>query len=508
VDGAGALPAGDALGIVNMIRAANGLRTRSGYREWVTGINSGGEVRTILPFQGSVALEDRLFAAAGDGIYDCSSSTATPSLVYTFPTPSSSSGLCTGRGFTTVAGGHYLLVCDEENGYIHYNETGDTWTLVPAGAGAGEINGVDPRDLVFVTAHKARLWFVERDTASAWYLAPNAITGTVAEFDFGPQFKHGGHLVGLWSWSRDGGAGPDDYLVAVSSGGDVVVYRGTDPASASTWEIVGVFYVGAVPAGRRIATDNGGDLLILSSLGVLPVSQLLSGADVANEAIYTTRKIQPAIGSIMGERTGLGWSIQIHPEDRTLVVNTPAVSGEDREQWVMSLGARGWAQHTGLPMTCGASWKGKFYIGTDDGRVCINDGDVDNNQLTGSTNATAIEWSMLSDFAMGDATRRIPVMVRPRFITDGTSPQYTVAARFDFDQAEVPAVTYVAQTGAGLWDSAIWDSAVWGTGAGTAGEWRGVSGMGSAVAVALRGASVARTTLVGLDTMWRSGGPL
>lgn len=513
VDGAGSLPRGDALSVVNMIRAQNGLRTRSGYREWVTGINSDGEVRTILPFQGSVALEDRLFAAAGDGVYDCSTSTATPTRVYAFPTVDGTSGYGVARGFTTLGGGHYLLYCDESNGYIHYNETGDAWTLVPQGTAAGEVDGVDPRDLVFVTAHKARLWFVERDTSDAWYLPIASIAGTAAKFPFGPVFKHGGTLVGLWSWTIDGGAGVDDHLVALSSSGDVVIYKGTDPEATAKWglpgwELVGVWYVGAVPAGRRSVTDNGGDLLILSSLGVVPLSQIIRGASIQDESIYTTRKIQPVIGGEMTSRTGLGWSIQTQPEDRTLVVTLPEVSGEDREQWVMSLGARGWAQHTGVPMVCGASWKGKFYIGTDDGRVCINDGDVDNNQLTGSTNATAIEWSLLTDFATGDSARKIPVNIRPRFITDGTSPQYEVAARFDFDQSEIGSLTYVPQTGAGAWDSAIWDSAVWGSGAGTAGEWRGVAGMGASVAVAIRGASVARTTLTGIETMWREGGPL
>jgi hypothetical protein len=510
VDTAGALPAGDCLGLVNMIRAEYGLRTRSGYREWVTGL--GGEVRSVLSFQGSQGdgTEDRLFACTSHGIWGCTATGSTPAEVYTFPVESGTSGTGIGRGFTTVAGGHYLLYCDEANGYIHYNETGDAWTLVPAGSNPGEIDGVDPRDLVYVTAWKNRLWFVERNSTCGWYLGINAITGTAARFDFGSQFKHGGTLVSLSSWTGDGGAGLDDYLVAISSSGDVVVYQGTDPASINTFMIKGVWYVGQVPAGRRFTTDFGGDLLILSALGVMPISRLVSGAVLADQDAYATRKIGPVIGRIMTERaTSSGWEITIHPEDKSLVILTPEVAGEDREQWVMALGARGWAQHTGVPMVCAAPWKGKLYFGTEDGRVCINDGDVDNNQLASSANATAIDASLLTSFqSLNTARRKVPKMARPLFMTDGTPPQYDVGVRFDYDRTALGAVTYQDTSGAGLWDSATWDVSTWGTGQGTAGEWRGIAGLGSSMALALRMSTKARTTLTGFEILFSVGGAL
>jgi hypothetical protein len=509
VDPAGALPAGDALAIVNMLRAEYGLRTASGWREWVTGINSGGEVRSIFPFSGSVAAEDRLFAAAGDGIYDCTGSSAVPTRVYAFPTVEGQSGYGNASGFTTIAGGHYLLVWDELNGYLHYNEAGDTWTLPAQGAGVGEIGGVDPRSLVFGTVHKHRVWAVQRDTGDAWYLATDAITGTATRFPFGPQFRHGGYLVGLWSWTRDGGAGLDDLLVALSSSGDVVIYQGTDPASASTWEIHGVYYIGTIPAGRRMVREVGGELLILSSLGVIPISNLLRGAVLSDLDSYASRKIAPKLGRLLSERTGTGWSMVVHPEDRTLVVLTPEVSGLDREQWAMTLGARGWTQRVGVPMACAESWRGKLYFGTSDGRVCINDGDVDGTTLAGVA-GTAIDSWILSAYAdLGAASWKTLAMARPHFITDGTAPQWSVYGRTDFDQTEPGSVSYVPQTGTVLiWGSGIWGSSVWGSGSGTAGEWRGISGMGSSVAYALRLNTVARTTLTSVDVMFRPGGAL
>jgi hypothetical protein len=166
VDNAGALPPGDAVEIINMIRSQYGLRSRSGYREWVTGL--GDDVRTLVGFQGSIGTEDRLFAAIQDGIYDCTATTAAPSQVYAFPTADADSGKLIAAAFTKLDGTHALLVCDETNGYLHYNESGDVWTKPIAGAGAGQINGADPDDFVFVMVWKHRAWFVQRNSSLAW----------------------------------------------------------------------------------------------------------------------------------------------------------------------------------------------------------------------------------------------------------------------------------------------------------------------------------------------------
>lgn len=500
IDNAGGLPPGDAISVQNMIRSSLGLRSRSGYREWVTGL--GDDVRSLMGFRGSTSAEDRLFACIQDGIYDCTSSTGTPgAAVYSWGTADANSGKCISAAFTKLDGTHALLVCDETNGYIHYNETGDVWTKPAAGAGAGEINGANPDDFCFVMVWKKRAWFVQKDSALAWYLPVDSITGTVNPIDFGVQFKRGGTLVGLWSWTQDAGEGMDDYLVAVSSAGDVVVYGGTDPASAVTFQIKGVWTLGAVPSGRRIATDYGGDLLILSSLGVIPMSRLPTGGGALDQDAYATRKISPVLGRELSDRADdYGWALKIHPEDKTLVIETPANGSDPREQWALSLNGFGWAQHTGLPMNCLESWKGRLYFGTEDGRVCINDGDVDNNQLTGSTNATAIEWALLTGFAdMGTPLRKRPSMARPNFLTDGTQPQYTLEARTDYDLSDVTSITYVSGSSGSVWDTAVWDSSLWGSGVGTAGWWRGLAGIGSSVAIALKGASMSRTTLTSIE---------
>lgn len=500
VDTASDLPAGDCLVCENMLRGQYGLRTRSGYREWVT--NIGEEIRTILPFQGATGATDKLFACTQSGIWDVTASSAAPSQVYVFPTADADSGYGVGKGFVNLAGGHYLLYADQANGYIVYD--GSTWTKIAAGVGPTDISGVDPATFVHVGLWKNRAWFTQEDTSVAWYTGTAALYGTVTAFDFGPQFRHGGNLVGIWNLSIDGGFGIDDYLVAMSSSGDLVIYEGTDPDVPGFFSQVGAWYVGQVPAGNRWMTDFGGDILVLSTLGVIPVSRIKSGAITQTEDAYASRKISPALSEqLTSLATTRGWEIRIHPEDKTLVVVVP----DDDTQWLMSLHANSWSKSTGVPMATCAEWKGKMYFGSAGGTVYINDGDVDGLNRTGTNTPTAIQWSLLTAFSdIGTASNKRVKQIRPRFITDGAVPQYTVQANYDFDQTLPTSISYVTPTGAGLWDSAIWNSSTWGSGVGTAGEWRGAAGMGTYAAIAMTGASKSRTTLTTFEVFYDVGG--
>ncbi|HAM41754.1 MAG TPA: hypothetical protein DCP69_10590, partial [Candidatus Omnitrophica bacterium] len=184
-----------------------------------------------------------------------------------FGTTTGNAGFGTVTAYTTV-GGKFLMYADEVNGLYCYTEGTATWAKVASGTGAGQISGIDPANIAFVTSWKNRIWFVERNSTRAWYLPIGQIAGVAASIDFGNRFKYGGQLVGVWSWTVDGGSGVDDYLVGISTAGDVLVYAGSDPTVDFT--VRGSWFIGKVPSGRRIATDVGGDLLLLTAQGILP----------------------------------------------------------------------------------------------------------------------------------------------------------------------------------------------------------------------------------------------
>jgi hypothetical protein len=181
--------------LINMIADEFGLRPRLGSREHCTGLDA--PAKTLFHFSGSEETGNRLFACTLSGIWDVTTSSDSPSRVLAFGTQNGNSGIGISRSSVTTAG-HYALYTDEANGYHVYSEDTDTWAKVALGSGATEILGVDPADLVFVTIWKNRVWFVEKESASAWYLDAGSIYGTATKFDFGNKFKAGGRLVGLW----------------------------------------------------------------------------------------------------------------------------------------------------------------------------------------------------------------------------------------------------------------------------------------------------------------------
>lgn len=500
-----ALPPGDCVVAWNLIAAENGLRSRLGYREWCTGLTGDADdkVRSVLSFAGSEPSQNRLFATTSSGIYPATSSVDGPTLAYTFASSANEAGYGVGRVLVT-SGGHFYLYTDEENGLHVYSESGATWTAPAMGGGVGEIANVDPADLVHVTVFKNRAWYTERDSTSAWYLPAGSVYGSATEFDFGAQFKAGGHLVGLWAWTYDGGAGVDDSLVAVSSAGDVVVYQGADPDDPDAFQMRGTWNMGPPPTGRDIAYDVGGDLYLLSTVALLPISQLVVGAEVRR---VVTEKIANLYNQLMiTRREDRGWSMRLSPQDSALMVLHPDYDTEVDQQLVLAQGNRSWWRYRGLPMHSAEVWEGQLYFGTQDGRVCLATGYVDAVELADPTAYEKVDWTLISAFQkLGGAAQVRVSQIRALVVADGARPELSLEARYRYDTSEVsdPDVTGAA---AGTWDNAVWDTDVWGGAASPYTLLRGAVGVGPEVALAIRGRSIDRTILVSLDAMAETGG--
>lgn len=494
----------DAIYSFNMVPAPRGMKVRDGYREWCTDVGTGG-VRTIIPYISTLASEDKLFAAAEDGIYDVTASSASPSSVLSFGTVDSTSGYGQFVNFINLAGAKFILYCDESNGYQLYTQATNSWAAVASGSSAGQINGADPADFAFCMIWKARVWFVTRDTGDAYYLPVGQVTGTVTKFNFSNKFKYGGYLVGLWNWTVDGGEGVDDYLVGISSAGDVVVYKGTDPATDI--EQRGVYFIGPTPTGRRCAGSFGGELYLLSSYGLVPISKLMAGQVVIDTSILVSRKITPLINIDMAQsRMDLGWEIKLLPTQNLLMISTPKQSNFDYIQYVQSIDTRGWALYRDFPFDTGDSWNGDFYVGTADNRVLIHTGTLDNVTLADPDSGDEIEWSLLTWYSDLEtpAQNKITQLIRPTFTAERV-PNYSVLARYDYDLQEALAVPIPSVPTGDVWDVAVWDTAVWGVGTITSNALSGGAGMGRSIAIALRGTSSAETTLIRFDIAFTFG---
>lgn len=490
------------LAAVNLIADGRTMKVRPGYQAFATSVGNGNGIRTIIPFEASTTANNKLFAVAREGIYDITAGGAIGAAEVAL-----SNGTNTGWGnwinFVSDAGTHYAFYADETDG-LYRRAEGGTWAAVT------DITGVAETALVHIMQFKGRIWLVERDTGSAWYLASGAISGAATEFNFGNKFNHGGKLVGLYSWTVDGGEGIDDHLVAISTSGDVMVYKGTDPSSVATWELVGQYYIGVPPVGRRVAKSQGGDLYLLSQYGVIPLTRLLQGALVQQEDAQLTRNIAPLIAdTLFSTRSTFGWAMYTVPDHNVFLVTTPKVTGEHFLQYCLSTRTLGWTQWEEMPINCGETYLGEFYIADDTDGVYTTNENLDDIALAG-TGGVDITFSLLTSFQeYGEVAQyhRIQFM-RPVFLTGG-SPGINLEARFDYDMADASA-SESAESVSGLatWDVSLWDVAIWGTSLVTLERVVASSGIGRAMAVALSGAANTDTGLIRIDLMFDTGGML
>lgn len=478
----------------NLLADGAGMRVRPGYELYTTSAVSANGIRTLIPFEGSA--EQKLFAVAPDGIYDVSSGGAGPFAPdVSFPSSAEPAGWGTWTNFTADAGNHYAFYADEENG-LYRRQEGGTWAAVT------DITGVTETNLTFVTQHMERVWFVEEGTSTAWYLAAGAISGAATAFYYGNKFIHGGTLVGLYSWTVDGGQGVDDHLVAIGSGGDVIIYKGTDPDNASTWELIGQYYVGQLPAGRRVAQSEGGDLYILSQYGVIPLTRLLAGQLVQQDASQLSRNISPLIADAMSLTISTrGWEMRNVPSSNAFLVARPAITGFSNLQFCLSTRTQGWTTFEGLPYQTGEVWQGSFYFADSDGYVYLLDGNTDNGN--------AIQFALLTSYQEYEEPglyHRIQFM-RPVFSADGP-PTYAVDSRYDYSVEPLTASSSTPGVVGAVWDTAVWDADYWISEGVVVQSVVGGSGIGRAMAVALTGQADSPCLLIRIDLMFDSAGPL
>ena len=489
-DSLAAMAPNDAIYSYNILPGEYGFRTRKGYREWVTGIGGTDPILTLIPYEGQASADDRLFATTVDGIYDVSSTANNPTIKFSFSSASGNAGYGVFAGYNNDNGDDYLFYADEVNGLHEYDPSTGNWTATTA------ITGVTETNLVFVVEHKNRLWFVERNTSDAWYLATGAKAGAATKFALGNKFTRGGHLKGIYKWSLDGGDGIDDLLVFVSSAGEVAIYKGTDPASATTWQSIGTWFVGRVPTSRKIAHIIGGELHILSTYGLISMQDLVNGVDSQKATGQNTiaRKITRAIRSDFSRNTSLTslvWDIVAIPSEGSLALVRPYVAGTTPLQYVFNFTSSAWGYWRGLPITCGAEWKGTFYFGDGVGNIHYLVSSLDGVARNG-TGGDPVEFSFLtaySDLGAPGVIKR-PHIVHPRFFSDtGVEPAYAVKILFDYSINE-PSLSYETpgDTGA-IWGTATWDSSIWGGSSELFSRPIGVSGMGYVMALAVKGST-------------------
>lgn len=502
------MPQTDALELINWVPQQYGLRCRKGWAEWATGMAD--PVRTVMQYQPNreVSATYKLFASTDSDIYDVSASTDAPVSVLSLP-GTDNYGRWSSTMLTNSAGA-FLLACTHAGGYKYYD--GTNWVTPAFGGAPGEVSGINPTSLCFVTTWKRRSWFIEKDSTNAWYSAVDSLTGVFTKFELGPFVKHGGKLAFIATWTIDAGEGIDDFIVFGFENGDILIYKGTDPSSAATFALHGAWYIGAIPIGRRSFCALGGDLLILSELGLQPLSYVTRGGQSLLRAGATDYlgKIQPRLADLVASSANsLGWDLILYPKDNLFIVNKPTGATSLNEQYALYTNTNTWTMFRDIPMISFCVANNQFFFGTEDGRVCLGFSGFFDQVPYGETVGVGIAGLIqpaYSYFGVPAANKQF-LMARPTFLaTDRPTVICDMLADYKY-RPPTGSLPYTLPSES-LWDTALWDAATWGGQLNVYDDWLSVQAIGYVGAAFINTVCIGDTFCASIDYMFEPGGPM
>ena len=374
-----------------------------------------------------------------------------------------------------------------------------TMTGTPTADAAGTIvytvfglTGVDSSKLANVNLFKNRLYYCEENTLDFWYGGVDEVSGALSRFPLGGVARNGGYLQAMGTWTLDAGYGVDDMAVFVTSMGEIIVYKGSNPSDPADWALVGVWQMGQTFS-RRCFFKWGGDLLLLTQDGLIPLTAALQSSRL-DPRVNLTDKIYYAISQAATQfYSYFGWQINYFASENMLILSIPTSAG--MEQYVMHTITKSWARFTGIEAYCWeVSGDADIHFGGD-GIV----GDFYQKTSDNGNNIVATCQQAYNYFDTRGQQKRF-TLVRPILQTDNGLPTVLCGISTDFDT--VPLTGQIAFNPTildiGLWDVALWDEANWGGGLVTTKIWQGVTGLGYAGSVNLNVASQ------GIELRWAS----
>jgi hypothetical protein len=413
-------------------------------------------------------------------------------------TTATAHGLITGNRVTisgaseSTFNGTFVITVTGATTYTYTSTGTSTVTSVTGSYTTIGITGVNSNTLVNVNLFKNRLYFTQKDTLACWYLPVDSIGGVASPLYFGGIARNSGYLQAMGTWTLDAGQGADDYAVFVTSMGEVIVYNGTDPSSATTWALKGVWQLGQTFS-RRCFFKWAGDLLLLTQDGLVPLASALQSSRL-DPRINLTDKIYFAVSQAASlYYAEFGWQINYFAGENMLILNIPVPTGI--EQYVMHTITKSWARFTNIQGYCWeVSGDADMHFGSN-GFV----GTFYSNLSDDNSNITATAQQAYSYFDSPGQLKRF-TMVRPILQSTGGVPSVLCGISVDFDtQSQLGAVSFNPTTQSeGIWDTAKWDGNVWAGGLITTKIWQGVTGIGYTGSVNLNAASR------GIELHWAS----
>lgn len=440
--------------VLENFQPSTGLLTlRPGFADYADGMGTG-EVKTLATFQ-SPSLS-KLVAGTNGKLFDVSSSGSATQI---------GSGFTEDRWQFDIFNSRVFFVngTDAPQDWDGATLTSTAWT------------GMTKANLINVALVRNRLWFCEKNQAYVWYAGIASVTGGLTKFDLS-QIANGGYCMAIGSWSRDAGDGSDDFTVFVMSTGELLIYQG-DPAT--TFSLQGRYSTGAAPVGRRCLFKVGGELVVITRLGLLPVSAAIAGVALDLSRIDPWGKIAPLV--VMDARIdgdNAGWHGVLH--EGLVYVNVPQTPGVLSKQYVLNTRNGSWTVYTGWNASSIASFNNVLYVGAQTAGLVNEIGAADDNgeDIVALANGAFVTPS-------GPSKTNMFTGVRPKIQANG-SVSGIIGVDTDYVVRSLAGTPeeLIADTSTTPWGSA-WGSS-WAQPNQSDPQWFTIEGAGRAVAVRIR----------------------
>jgi hypothetical protein len=453
-----------AVTLINWVSRTGWVELRQGFQAWMQGLGTSA-VESLMVYR-PAGPPQRMYAACNGSIFD-----VTLQGTGIVQQTGRSSNRNQYINFTPAGGANYLAMVNGSDPYTVFN--GTAWSQ-PV------VTGVSSSTFINIANHKRRMWFVQENSTSTWFLGTDSIQGAAVQLDLGSIIMKGGYVVAIGTWTIDGGLGPDDYWVAVTSRGELVMYKGTDPTNASAWAIVGVFSF-PPPLGFRCFCDVGSDLWMISLEGIIPVSQGLPFDPSAIRSVAITNRIQNAM-LLAGAsyQNNFGWEMITFPAQALAFLNVPVATNGMQQQYVTNMITGAWCQFVGWNANCFALFNDLLYFGDNSGSV--------QQAYTGIADQVSpiiADMKCAFNYFGNPGKLKRMTMARPFLVTSGQiTPTLSVDADFADNSPSTP-VSSISTAGA-LYDVSLYDSSFYAAGNSTLINWLSTEGLGTALALRMK----------------------
>lgn len=459
----------------------NLIRSRPGIAQTVA-LAGGAAVEALVPFYGS---PDKLAAASGGKLFNLDGSVI-------------HSGFLSNdwhfTAFSNLSQTAYTVMVNGQDGVWSWDGLAVAAETVTAPAGKPYIV---PSQFNVVVSHMNRLWFADSANLSVYYLPIQQKSGEVKELPLNGIFKHGGNIRAIASWTVDGGGGLDDQLAIFSTNGEVALYGGTDPDS--DFALTGIYRFDA-PMSKHSVVNFGGELYVLISTGLVPMSQLMR-AETAQVGKLADRQNYTAFLAAADKRDFPGWAVLLDQSTSRMICNMPQ-GGKTYRQMVRNMPGQQWSSWSALPSRCWGWFDNRLFMGSDDGKVY----EMAAFNLNDAGKPIRVDVQAAWQSFGTPATKQFK-MVLPYLQSDGV-PVPFIDLKVDYDQTaptNQPDVTVGSGSGAS-WDTGTWDVDGWAGSPANWNNWSGVGRLGRVGAPRLV-ALVSNCTLAltGWDVLYESG---